>query len=251
MILNKEEIKTLQVIENKYYMKPMIELIQNDLNNNIISIYKTFNNLYSYLTSSNKNVEKLIAERVARGEIKDIQQAKKSIAGQAFSNLIIWCFLKNKEIGYINENIFISSKISTIKDWEKFFIINVDNETQKPDADIIIYSINDDKSIKKCIILSLKTSLRERAGQTYKWKLLMEIANTDSPIKEKYNISYNPPVLPFVCFATVNFYNEINNPQHKGMFKFFDCAFIGKNIETEEFIKPLSYIIEYVNENLI
>ena len=79
----------------------------------------------------------------------------------------------------------------------------------------------------------------------------MEIANADSHIKEKYNISYNPPVLPFVCFATVNFYDEINNPQHKGMFKFFDCAFIGKNIETEEFIKPLSYIIEYVNENLI
>lgn len=251
MILDKEEIKTLQLIENKYYMKPIVELIQHNLNNNIISLPETFNNLYSYLTSSNKNVEKLIAERVAHGEIKDIKQAKKSIAGHAFSNLIIWCFLKNKESGYIKENIFISSKISTIKDWEKFFIINVDNETQKPDADIIIYSINNDKSIKKCIILSLKTSLRERAGQTYKWKLLMEIANADSHIKEKYNISYNPPVLPFVCFATVNFYDEINSPQHKGMFKFFDCAFIGKNIETEEFIKPLSYIIEYVNENLI
>lgn len=37
----------------------------------------------------------------------------------------------------------------------------------------------------------------------------MEIANADSHIKEKYNISYNPPVLPFVCFATVNFYDEI------------------------------------------
>lgn len=58
-------------------MKPIVELIQYNLNNNIISLPETFNNLYSYLTSSNKNVEKLIAERVAHGEIKDIQQAKK------------------------------------------------------------------------------------------------------------------------------------------------------------------------------
>lgn len=41
------------------------------------------------------------------------------------------------------------------------------------------------------MILSIKTSLRERAGQTYKWKLLMEIATTENPIKEKYNISYD------------------------------------------------------------
>jgi len=78
----------------------------------------------------------------------------------------------------------------------------------------------------------------------------MEIANTQSSIKEKYDISYHPPILPLVCFATVNFYNEINNPQHRGMFKFFDCAFIGKNIKTGNFIKPLSEIASYVNENL-
>ena len=78
----------------------------------------------------------------------------------------------------------------------------------------------------------------------------MEIANADSAIKEKYDIAYNPPILPLVCFATVNFYNEINNPQHRGMFKFFDCAFIGKNIKTGGFIKPLSHIIDYVHKNL-
>lgn len=250
MGLNNQEIKLLNMIENKYYMKPIMNLIQDDLHNNIIPVKEIFNNLYDYLTSANKKVEELLTERFNNGEIKDIKQAKKSIAGQAFSNLIIWCFLKNKEAGNIYENIFISSKISTIKDWKKFFIINVDNETQKPDADIIIYSINSDKSIKKCIILSLKTSLRERAGQTYKWKLLMEIASTDSILKEKYNISYNPPILPLVCFATVNFYNEINNPQHRGMFKFFDCSFIGRNIQTQQFIKPLSNLIEYANENL-
>lgn len=123
-------------------------------------------------------------------------------------------------------------------------------ETQKPDVDLMIYRLDSKQNLASCLILSLKTSLRERAGQTYKWKLLMEIANTESSIKEKYNISYNPPIQPLVCFATVNFYNEINNPQHRGMFKFFDCAFIGKNIQTEAFIKPLSYMLDYIAEQL-
>ncbi len=55
--------------------------------------------------------------------------------------------------------------------------------------------------------------------------------------------------MPLVCFATVNFYNEINSPQHRGMFKFFDNSFIGKKVDSE-FIKPLSYICDYVNEQL-
>ncbi len=103
--------------------------------------------------------------------------------------------------------------------------------------------------LSKCIILSLKTSLRERAGQTYKWKLLMEIATSDNPIKDKYKIYYNVLEIPIVCFATINFYNEINNPQHRGMFKFFDKAFIAKNIQTD-FISHLSEIVEFVNEKL-
>ncbi len=164
--------------------------------------------------------------------------------------MIIWIFLKNKAQGNIAQNIFITSKISSIAKHKELFCIKVGEETQKPDVDLVIYSLNCKRELYKCLILSLKTSLRERAGQTYKWKLLMEIASTESSIKEKYNISYNPPVMPLVCFTTVNFYNEINNPQHKGMFKFFDCAFIGRDIKTENFIKPLSYIINYIDEKL-
>jgi len=55
--------------------------------------------------------------------------------------------------------------------------------------------------------------------------------------------------MPFVCFATVNFYNEINNPQHRGMFKFFDNSFIGKPI-TNEFINSMSNLTDYVNKIL-
>lgn len=98
--------------------------------------------------------------------------------------------------------------------------------------------------------MSLKTSLRERAAQTYKWKLLMEIATSkDCSIKEKYNISYNVKNLPIICFVTINFYDEINNPQQRGMLKFFDKTFLAKNFQDDfpEFISPLSDLIEFVD----
>jgi type II restriction enzyme len=78
----------------------------------------------------------------------------------------------------------------------------------------------------------------------------MEIATSDNSIKEKYNITYNPATMPLVCFATVNFYNEINNPQHRGMFKFFDKSFIAKNVDTD-FIARMSSLPDYANEALL
>lgn len=77
----------------------------------------------------------------------------------------------------------------------------------------------------------------------------MEIATTENPIKDKYGINYNVFQMPIICFATVNFYNEINNPHHRGMFKFFDKVFIAKDVNTE-FISPLSEIVNFVNERL-
>lgn len=249
-MLNKDEVKTLQEIESKYYMQPMIAKINADISTKTLGFQEIFNHLYDYLVDCKDEVETLIQNRIQQGEIRDASQARKSIAGSAFSNLIIWVFLKNKTQGNINQNIFITSKISSIPQWQDLFYIKVGEEVQKPDVDLVIYSLDSENKFHKCLILSLKTSLRERAGQTYKWKLLMEIANAESSIKEKYDIFYNPPILPLVCFATVNFYNEINNPQHRGMFKFFDCAFIGKNIQTGDFIKPLSDLIDYISENL-
>lgn len=55
--------------------------------------------------------------------------------------------------------------------------------------------------------------------------------------------------MPLVGFVTVNFYNEINNPQHRGMFQFFDRAFIGKPLKSD-FIENLSRLPRFVNENL-
>lgn len=208
-----------------------------------------FDNLHDFMRESQDKVEKLIKQRLKRGEIKDARQTRVSIVGSMFLNLIIYIFIKNKIYGNIREDIYITSKASEVKNFKEIATIKVGEETQKPDVDLIIYTEKSNKDIKKCIILSLKTSLRERAGQTYKWKLLMEIAASKNPVKDKYAIQYNPRNMPLVCFATVNFYNEISSPQHRGMFKFFDNSFIAKKVNSE-FIKPLSYLVKYVNEEL-
>ena len=256
IILSKDESSFLKGLTEIYYM-PIIKQKVDDWialapEPNIAWI-EVLNNLNEILRSAQNEVENLLDERIANAEIKDKSQARKSIVGNAFSNAIVYIFIQNKLVGNISQNIYITAKKSTISGFEKISTINVGNETQKPDMDLVIYSLKENEDLHKCIILSLKTSLRERAGQTYKWKLLMEIAMSDCEVRDKYEITYDPPTVPLVCFVTVNFYNEINNPQHRGMFKFFDRAFIGKPIDPQitNFISPLSTLIGFVNEKLI
>lgn len=247
--LTKDEQNDIRRIQKTYYMKPIMNKLIDFIDNNKMKWIDIFNKIHEVLISFEKDVRNLLNQRKRSGKIEDISQAMKSIAGNAFSNCIVYLFIKNKLEGNIKPNIYITSKKSRVKNFDKISTINIGNETQKPDVDLIIYTEKKDKSVDKCIILSLKTSLRERAGQTYKWKLLMEIATTQNPIKDKYDIKYNVFQMPIICFATVNFYNEINNPQHRGMFKFFDKAFIAKDVKSE-FISPLSDIVNFFNERL-
>lgn len=235
-------------------MRETIALIESFVENHRsgdkkIAYLDAFDEIFRILNEAKPYVDNYLQERKTKGEIRDEKQALKSIAGNSFSLALVYLFLKNKEQGGVRKDIFITSKLSKIPSFKEISVIKVDGETQKPDCDLVIYSLNDDKTLNKCMILSLKTSLRERAGQTYKWKLLMEIATSDHPIKQKYNIEYNPKKIPLICFATVNFYNEINNPQHRGMFKFFDKSFIAKNINTN-FIAKMSTLPSYINTNL-
>ncbi|WP_082333528.1 BsaWI family type II restriction enzyme, partial [Helicobacter heilmannii] len=207
-MLNITETKVLKDIESKYYLQPILELINQDINSAKMTWLGVFDHLHHYMTKSKTTVDALIKKRVEAGEIKDASQARKSIAGSAFSNLIIYAFLKNKSEGTIAPSIFISAKPTQIPHFKELFYIQIGEEYQKPDVDLVVYSLDPTGGLKKCLILSLKTFLRERAAQTYKWKLLMEIANSDSKLKEKYGIVYNPPIVPLVCFATINFYNE-------------------------------------------
>lgn len=250
--LNSSEEKTLKNICDTPYMLQAITLIKNFVamqDDEKKAYVAAFDELFRILNESKTFVDNYLATRKKNGEIKDEKQALKSIAGNSFSQAIVYIFLQNKICGNIRSDIFITSHPKTVPQFQETVVIDVDGETQKPDCDLIIYSLNKDGTLKNSMILSLKTSLRERAGQTYKWKLLLEIASVDNPIKEKYNIKYNPIQIPIVAFTTVNFYNEINNPQHRGMFKFFDKSFIAKNVDAD-FISRLSTLPQFVNESL-
>lgn len=250
-MLSKVEEDKLQELESKYYMVPILvkfkETItrlseQMDTKQAWILIWDELHNI---MVDSKSEVDVLLEERKSKGIIRDVAQARKTIAGSGFSNLFVYTFLKNKSIGNIGQHIFITDKTKNTL-FSSIITVEVDGETQKPDMDLIIYS-EQNKSISKCMIFSLKTSLRERAGQTYRWKLLMEIAQTEGPLRDKYGIRYAPTIQPLVCFATINFYNEIHQPQHRGMFKFFDKSFIAKS-EGSELVSPLSRLITFLTD---
>ena len=96
-MLNIIELNNIQNIESKYYMKPIIDAINLDISKNNLKWHEVFDRLYNYLENNKDTVKELTQKRVKEGKIKNSEQAIKSIAGGAFSNLIIWVFLKNKE----------------------------------------------------------------------------------------------------------------------------------------------------------
>jgi type II restriction enzyme len=253
--MSKKEVKMLAEIRSKYYMKPVLNRIDECFEQLTSDRFPTvFNKLYELITNCQDEVISLIEDRKTRGEIKSVEQASRSIVGNIFPYCVIYIFVKNKEVENISNHILITSKKSDVKGFEDISIVRIGEEdTQKPDCDLIIYSYklnSESEQLDRCIILSLKTSMRERAAQTYKWKLLLEIANdSDCKIKQKYDISYNVEQVPLICFVTVNFYNEINNPQQRGMLKFFDRSFLAKEVDTPlNFISPLSDLVQFVNE---
>ena len=251
MPLTESELQDIEKIQSIPYMEPPLRLLDDFIKDSKKSYKKSikeaFNHIHTFMIRSIEYVEKIQDNRLARGEINDPKQASKAIAGNMFPNMVRFVFLKNKEAGNIPVDIFITNKRSAIERFGEDFTVYVGDETQKPDCDLVIYN----ETNKKVIILSLKTSLRERAGQTYKWKLLLEIANSsDTALKNKYNIVYKGENMPLVCFATVNFYNEINNPQQKGMFRFFDKTFIAKPNIKAEFISNLSELPDFIMETI-
>ena len=247
--LTQQEKERLCQIENTYYMSAPLKELEKFISSSKLkenqSFKEAFNYIQKFMLDSQVAVNKILETRKREGLIRDISQARKSIVGNMFASFISYLFLKNKELGNISQNVFITNKSQAIKKFGEDFTIHIGEETQKPDCDLLIYN-----NEKKIIIISLKTSLRERAGQTYKWKLLLEIATSDNSIRDKYKIKYKGTKMPLVCFATVNFYDEINNPQQRGMFKFFDKAFIAKPYGKTDFVSNMSDMVEFIKEKL-
>ena len=255
LTLSTSESRLLEKLSKNQYMQPIQKRIDDWVEksgNSQSSWKKVLDNLYEISRDSQDEINSILDSRLVSGEISDKVQASRSIAGNIFSSAIIYILIQNKLVGNISEKIFIANHKSTIPDAEKMFTINIGEEVEKLDINLAIYSLKENLKVSNCIIINLCKSSIDSVEKIYKWKLLMEIAISDCEVREKYNISYKASPIPVICVATLDSHNVINNPQHRGMFKFFDRAFIGKPIDPQatDFISPLSSLIDFANENL-
>ena len=209
--------------------------------------------LRDVMFDSLEDVEKEIQKRIKAGEMKDADQSRKSTAGNNFQALVAYTLAKNIIIGNLPE-LYVVLKAKKHPIIEDYAIINIGDDTQKPDADIMLYREEEKSPI---IVISCKTSLRERVGQTYKWKLLLDLAtckceyiknNNECPIN-LYEIKYQIGRPVYVYFITCDFYDEVNKPQQEGMFSFFNHAYISSGADKldNKKIKKLSTITSDLN----
>ena len=215
------------------------------------SYRKILSNLSSIMRSAQDNVEAIIQSRVDSGEISNADQARKSTAGNIFQQMIAYTFAKNIVLGNITGNLTVTMSTANILD--EYATIKVGEDSQKPDSDVLIY--DEDDTASPIMNFSCKTSCRERAGQTYKWKLLSDLASCDCEHKEGndkcpvniYQLDYSLRRKIKVCFVTADFYDEISQPQIAAMFNFFDYSYVAKPTSSITTIKPLETVIDDIN----
>lgn len=236
-------IKTISEIESRYYFTPIKEGLEEKAK--VIGDIKSMDCLTEIMQNATVKVEILIQGRIKNGIISNADQARKTIAGNGFQGLVAYSLIKLQEKNLLNPNLAITLKPKKHPLIEKYATIKVGDDVQKPDIDLLIYHYQKPEKYP-VIIYSIKTSLRERAGQTYRWKLLMDIVSSNDckTIKDKYSLTYKAMDNFKVGFITTNFYNEITKPQQKGMLKFFDFVYITKPGEWEEPIYEFSKILD-------
>lgn len=208
--------------------------------------------LHDVMRAAQPLVEQRITDRVASGQISNADQARKTAAGNVFQQLLAYAIAQNVIIGNITKPVVVTMSVSGLI--EQYAAIHVDDDILKPDSDVIVYSPESDSS--PIMNFSCKTSCRERAGQTYKWKLLCDLAtcscdhkdgNPDCPAT-KYNLSYEPDRKILTCFVTTDFYGELSNPQISAMFNFFDYSYVAKAAAPCDSIKPLESVVDDINQ---
>ena len=206
--------------------------------------------LHDVMREAQPLVEQAIQSRIQAGEIHNADQARKSAAGNIFQQFFAYLLAQNVICGNITAPVIVATSVKELPN--DYAAIYVDGDKLMPDSDVIVYSRANDNS--PIIVFSCKTSFRERAGQTYKWKLMCDLATCtcqhrktelDCPIS-RYNITYTPTRSIKICFVTTDFYNEISNPQIISMFRFFDRSYIAKDI-TNATIDTLDLVIDYIN----
>lgn len=253
----------LNNLKNREYLKPTIVEVNKKLDELIseeLSKSEAWIIVLDYLTEimrkSQENVEKIIQRKIRDREIRNASQSRVAVAGLNFQSIITYVLIQNILSGNLPKVIvaFRPKQSKYKKILEKYTEITVGDETQKPDVDIMVFDPNTESA--PVVIYSCKTSLRERAGQTYRWKLLYEMATSkceyieyskSCPIK-KYKISFSGKRRVLVGFITADFYDEVYSPQLRGMFPFFDFSYVSKPDVGLEKVRNLSKIIEDLNE---
>lgn len=212
---------------------------------------KILSNLSEIMRTAQPIVEDYIQQRVTNGIISDASQARKSAAGNIFQQFVAYTLAKNVVLGNIESEVVVTT--STKKILDDYAVIKVGDDEQKPDSDVLIYSPSDTHS--PIINFSCKTSCRERAGQTFKWKLLCDIATCDCEHKNttedcparKYHLDYHPQRKICMSFVTSDFYDEIEQPQIAAMFNFFDRSYVAKPGIEGGSIRSFENVIDYIN----
>lgn len=257
--------KLISDLEKKQYFSAALKAYNDkysDIVNNLVdegtdekiasaNAYKlVLSHLHDIMRSAEPLVEEVITQRIQKGQIKDASQARKSVAGNLFQQFIAYSLAKNIVVKNISKNVIVTLSASIL---EQYAIIKVGEDEQKPDSDVLVYS--DENKTSPIINFSCKTSCRERAGQTYKWKLLSDLAtctcihqkdNENCPIT-KYGLEYNPQRKIYMCFITADFYDELKNPQISAMFNFFDNSYVAKPQKPSDKIKLLQDVIDDIN----
>ncbi len=199
-------------IESRYYFDPLKRKFEKKAQE--VGLTDAMDYLTDIMQGSIQDVGKIIQARIDKGTINDFDQASKTVAGNAFQGLVAYALVRHQQTDYLSKDIVITLKPKRHRIVNEYATIKVGDDVQKPDIDLLIYSKS--KTLEKPVIMySMKTSLRERVGQTYKWKLLMDIAAAIDcqSIKTKYELSYQAQVNFKIGLITTNFYEEITNPQ--------------------------------------
>jgi type II restriction enzyme len=218
--------KTVAEIESRYYFAPIKRLY--DQRSERYGATGALDRLSEIMREATPEVEKTIQARVSKGDIKDADQARKSVAGNAFQALAGYALIKLQQAGGLPAHLVVTLKPRQHPEIERYATIQVGDEIQKPDIDLLVFSAAPDKRLP-VVIYSVKTSLRERAGQTYRWKLLLDVATGGcKDLRERYQLRYETHVPLKLGFITADFYDEIANPQQEGALKFFDFAYLTK-----------------------
>ena len=226
--INRSNRKELKSIRGRYYMAPMLRLYEDKITSQ--GLPDATNYLSAVMRAAQPEVEMILEARKKAGKIKSIDQTRKTVAGNAFQALVFCALASLQAGGHIPAHLIFTLKTKNNSRLGGS-VIQVGPETIRPDVDLLVYSEREHMPENMPVyIYSLKTSLRERGGQTHRWKVLLDIVTAENcrSIKEKYDLQYAGQADFRMGLITTNFYDEITSPQQRGLFRFFDHVYLTK-----------------------